>query len=203
MNTNNRTLWIAQVSIFTAVELIFCFTPLGSLPVTPGIVATLAHLPAIVAALALGYSAAAILGGVMGFSALIIWTFMPPNPIIAFVFSPAYPGGNVFSALISVVPRILFPLVTVYLYRLSRKKLSLIPSAVIAAAGGTLAHSAMVLSAIYLVFHGNEVVGGDFINFIIAWGGVNALMEIVVAVVAAAGVIIPLSKLNNRGKEAL
>lgn len=203
MNTNNRTLWIAQVSIFTAVELIFCFTPLGSLPVTPGIVATLAHLPAIVAALALGYSAAAILGGVMGFSALIIWTFMPPNPIIAFVFSPAYPGGNVFSALISVVPRILFPLVTVYLYRLSRKKLSLIPSAVIAAAGGTLAHSAMVLSAIYLVFHGNEVVGGDFINFIIAWGGVNALMEIVVAVVAAAGVIIPLSKLSNRGKEAL
>ena len=40
MNTNKKTLWIAQVSIFAAVELIFCFTPLGSLPITPGIVAT-------------------------------------------------------------------------------------------------------------------------------------------------------------------
>jgi len=203
MNTNKRTLWIAQVSIFAAVELIFCFTPLGSLPITPGIVATLAHLPAIVAALALGYSAAAILGAVMGLSALIVWTFMPPTPIVAFVFSPVYPGGNVFSALITVVPRVLFPLVVVFLFRLSRKKLPLIPSAVMAAAGGTLAHSAMVLSAIYLAFHGNAVVGGDFINFVIAWGGVNALMEIIVAIIAAAGVIIPLSKLNRPGGEEL
>jgi len=203
MNTNKRTLWIAQVSIFAAVELIFCFTPLGSLPITPGIVATLAHLPAIVAALALGYSAAAVLGAVMGFSALIVWTFMPPNPVISFVFSPAYPGGNIFSALISVVPRVLFPLVTVYLYRLSRKKLPLIPSAVIGATGGTLAHSVMVLSSIYLAFRGNEVVGGDFINFVIVWGGVNALMEIIVAIIAAAGIIIPISKLNRPGGEAL
>lgn len=201
MSTSQKTLWLTQVSIFSAIELVFCFTFLGSLPITPGIVATLAHLPAIIAALALGYLAAAILGGVMGISALIVWTFMPPNPIIAFVFSPAFEHGHIGSALISVVPRVLFPIITVYLFRLLRKRLPLVASASIAAAGGTLAHSVMVLSAIYLAFHGKDAVGDSLINFAIAWGGVNALMEIVIAAVVGAGIIVPLSKINLMGNQ--
>ncbi len=35
------------LAIFTAIEVIFCFTPLGSLPLGPGIVATLAHILAL------------------------------------------------------------------------------------------------------------------------------------------------------------
>jgi hypothetical protein len=32
MKTKNKTLFLAQFSILPAIEAIFCFTPLGSLP---------------------------------------------------------------------------------------------------------------------------------------------------------------------------
>lgn len=196
MSSNKKTLWLAQISILTAIELLFCFTVLGSLPIAPGIVATLAHIPAIVAALSLGHAAAAVLGAVMGVSSLIVWTFMPPNPVFAFVFSPAYTHGGISSVIISVIPRILFPVITYFIFSALKKKLPLTLSAGISAALGTLAHSAMVLSLIFMFFYGKEGIGKNFIVFTIAWGGVNALMEIAVAAVIAAGIIIPLSKIN-------
>ena len=34
---------ILILAIFASIEIIFCFTPLGSIPIGPGIVATLAY----------------------------------------------------------------------------------------------------------------------------------------------------------------
>lgn len=194
---NKKTLFWIQMSLFTAIEVLFCFTVLGSIPISPGIVATLAHIPAIIAALTLGKKAGAILGAVMGFSSLIIWTFMPPNPAVAFVFSPFIPNGNIWSLIICLVPRILFPVVVAWLFDILKKRCKLVLSATLAAAAGTFVHSFLVLSTIYLAFHGNDVVGGDYTIFLVAWGGLNAVIEIIIAAIIGAAVIVPLTRINK------
>ena len=66
-NMKKTNFWV-QIALFTSIELIFCFTVLGSIPISPGIVATLAHIPAIIVALTLGKKPAAFRGTVMGIS---------------------------------------------------------------------------------------------------------------------------------------
>ncbi len=192
-----NTLFWVQMSLFTAIELLFCFTFLGSLPISPGIVATLAHIPALVAALTLGKKAGGFIGAVLGISSLIVWTFMPPNALVAFAFSPFAPNGNFWSLLISVVPRFIFPVFAAWLFETLRKRRGLVFSASIAAGAGTLLHSLLVLSGIYIAFHGNEVVGGSYTDFLVAWGGLNAVMEIAVAVIVLGALIVPLTKVNR------
>lgn len=191
---------LVQLALFTALELIFCFTPLGSIPITPGIVVTLAHIPALIAAIALGYKAATFIGAVMGISSLIVWSFMPPNPATAFVFSPftslGETKGNFMSLVICIVPRVLFPILAVFLYRLFKKKMRLSLAAGLSSAIATLAHTVMVLGLIYLSFHNYPGIGNSFIPFIIAWAGVNAIVEIISAAIVSAALAVPLSKIN-------
>lgn len=197
MNSKKTLFWV-QMSLFTAIELLFCFTVLGSIPLGPGIVATLAHIPGIIAALTLGKKAGAFVGTVMGISSLIVWTFMPPNAAVAFAFSPFVPNGNIWSLLICLVPRIIFPVFVAWLFDILKKRSKLVLSATVAAASGTFVHSFLVLSGIYLVFSGNAVVGGNYTTFLVAWGGLNAIIEIVTAAVIAGAAIVPLSKVNRK-----
>lgn len=201
---SKKTLFLVQMALFTAIELLFCFTFLGSLPLGPGIVATLAHIPALVVALTLGKKAGAFIGAVMGISSLIWWTFIAPgtpSAVAAFAFTPFAPNGNFWSLLICIIPRFMFPIFAAWLYETLRRHRGLVLSASVAAGAGTLLHSLLVLSSIYLVFHGNPAVGGNYTDFIVAWGGLNAVMEIVVAIIVAGAVIIPLTKVN-RTKQA-
>lgn len=193
-----NTLFWVQMSLFTAIELLFCFTVLGSLPLGPGIVATLAHIPALIAALTLGKKAGAFIGLVLGISSVIVWTLMPANPLVAFAFSPFVPNGNVWSLLISVVPRFVFPIFAAWLFETLKKRRGLVLSASVTAGAGTFLHSLLVLSGIFFAFRGNDVVGGSYTTFLVMWGGLNALIEIVLAVIIVAAVVVPLSKLNTR-----
>lgn len=109
--TSAQISFMAKFGILIAIEAIFCFTPLGSLPALGPIVATLAMIPVIITALTLGTKAGAAMGAIAGFFSFIVWTFMPPSPAIAFVFTPFYflgeMQGNFGSLLICFVPRIL------------------------------------------------------------------------------------------------
>ena len=197
MNRQKTLFWV-QLSLFTAIELLFCFTVLGSLPIGPGIVATLAHIPALVAALVLGKKAGAFMGIVMGISSLVVWTFMPPNAVVAFAFSPFMPNGNVWSLAICLIPRFIFPVFAAWLFEKLNRRTGQIVSTSVAAGAGTLLHSLLVLSGIWLAFHNNAVVGGSYTVFIVSWGGLNAVMEIVIAVVVMGALIVPLSRFNRR-----
>jgi len=61
MVKKNKTLFLAQFGILLAIEAIFCFTPLGSIPMGP-IVATLAMIPVILVAILLGTKAGTLMG---------------------------------------------------------------------------------------------------------------------------------------------
>ena len=72
-----------------AIEAVFCFTPLGSLPIGP-MVATFAMLPVFVAAILLGTGAGTLMGFFAGLFSVLVWTFMPPptSAMFAFIYTP-------------------------------------------------------------------------------------------------------------------
>lgn len=206
------------LALFTAIELLFCFTPLGSLPLGPGIVATLAHIPALIIALTMEKRHALYMGLLMGICSLIVWTFMPPNPLYAFAFSPFAPYGNFMSLIIAIVPRAVFPVFACALNDILKKKIKIVASAAISSIAASILHSVLVLGGIYIAFTGNpeitqyisDKVDPDAVQatltgvstniavFLTAWGGVNAIFEAVIAGLVSAAVIIPLNKIRNR-----
>jgi len=155
---NNKTRFLTQFSALFAILILFCFTPLGALPAFGPIVATLGMIPVILTAQLLGTKAGAWMGFFAGLFSLMVWTFMPPSPIVAFVFTPFYSvgvvGGNFGSVLISLVPRILTGMVAGLSYsRLSqafptKQVLCLSLSAVL----GSLTNTLGVMGGIWLFF---------------------------------------------------
>ena len=194
---NIRTLTI--MALFTAIEVIFCFTPLGSLPLGPGIVATLAHIPPLCLALMGSKKISLYMGGVMGVCSLIWWSTIGIAQPSAFAFTPLSQFGNMWSLFICLVPRIIFPVAATIIFSFLSTKIKAVPAAAVSAVLATLLHSAMVLSLIYICFVGNSdvsaMMGDNYISFIIAWGGLNAVMEIVVAGAGTAARALPLRKI--------
>ena len=188
MNSKAKTLLIAQLGILTAIEIIMALTFLGSLQISPTIVATLAHIPVIIAAVSLGKKAGLYMGFMFGALSFIVWTLMPPNPISAFLFTPFYSvgtlHGNIWSVVICFVPRILIGLFAAITYKeLYKKTKSIVFSATVAAIVGTITNTVLVLLGIYLFFGSKIGAGKSLFIFIYTTAGINGLLEIAVAVI--------------------
>jgi uncharacterized membrane protein len=119
-NTRTKTLFLAQFALLLAILAIFCFTPLGSIPIGP-MVATLAMIPIIITGIVMGAKAGLLMGFFGGLFSFLVWTFMPPSPPVAFVFTPFYSlgdiKGNALSLVICFVPRMLVGLVSALIYK--------------------------------------------------------------------------------------
>ena len=117
-----KTLSLAQFAMLLAIEALVCFTPLGSLPALGPIVATLGMVPVILTAVVMGTGAGTAMGAFAGLFSFLVWSFMPPNPLTAFLFTPFYSlgavRGNFWSLVICFVPRILVGTVTGVTFRL-------------------------------------------------------------------------------------
>lgn len=184
---------ILILAIFASIEIIFCFTPLGSIPIGPGIVATLAHIPVIISAFLLEKKYSLIMGGIMGLCSFIWWSTIGLASPTSFAFTPFSEFGNFYSIIICFIPRLLIPFFTSVTFDFLKRKINISVSAGISAAFSTFLHSVMVLGMIYLFFHKNtnvsELLGKNFLSFIILWAGVNSIIEIITAGFVAAMVI--------------
>lgn len=193
---------LAILSVFAAIEIIFCFTPLGTLPL-PGVAATMGHIPVIISAYILDKKYSFIMGIVMGVSSLIWWSTIGIGNPIAFGFTPFALYGNIISLEICLLPRFLIPVVTVHVFDLLRKKFnkSVEFSAALSAGIAAFVHSFLVLSQIFLVFSGNEAISkqlkGSLLTVMIIPSSFGGIAEIIVAVVMAVIIIKPL---NANGK---
>ena len=154
---SQKTLRGAQFALLLALEAIVCFTPLGSLPAVGPVVATLGMIPVIITAIVMGTGAGTAMGAFAGLFSFLVWTFMPPNPLMAFVFTPAYSlgasRGNFWSLVICFVPRILVGTVAGLCFRLFtrlnwKKPLAYGVSGVL----GSLVNTFLVLGGIYFFF---------------------------------------------------
>jgi uncharacterized membrane protein len=206
---NKSVLFLTEFSILVAIEAIFCFTPLGSLPALGPIVATLAMIPVIITALFLGTKAGTAMGAIAGLFSFIVWTFMPPTPAVAFVFTPFYTlgeiHGNFGSLLICFVPRILVGTVAGATYKGLSK---LIPNKdvlnmVIASAAGSLINTFGVMGGVWLFFAKQyEVIAGQVM--ILNVGATiltSGIPEAIVSSIVAPAVCKPLKTIMSRTRK--
>jgi len=228
-NTNKQSnrkkiLFLVQFAILLALEAIFCFTPFGSIPLTPIMVATLGMIPVIITALLLGTAAGSVMGFFAGIFSLIVWVFMPPPSFLAIVFSPAV-SGSVWSVIICIVPRVLVGTVTGLVYSLIKRineksQILNIFAFGISAVLGSFINTALVLWGGYIiffrqlseVFEGNEAITEWIKNMLSAIGWsyspetavltamnilvfTNGIPELIVSAVVAVGVCMPLKRI--------
>lgn len=203
----SRTLVLTKFAMLLAIEAVVCFTPLGSLPAIGPIVATLGMVPIIITAILLGTSAGAAMGAFAGLFSFLVWTFMPPSPLIAFVFTPFYTlgttRGNVWSLVICFVPRILVGVVTGACFNLFAR-LKWRSGAVYGLSGalGSLANTFGVLGGIYVFFgHSYATVLGKGFDVLLGLIGLTVLTsgipEAIIGGVAAYAVCRPIQNHMN------
>lgn len=188
--------FMTQLSLLLAIQIFLCVTPLGYIPL--GVIdITIMHIPVLVGAIALGPLAGGILGTAFGVTSILVATFRPT--VTSFLFSPFYTGGNIYSVIIAMVPRILLGLLTAWLFSLldSRTTLSRRVSAGIAAAAGSLCNTVLVLGGIYIFFAKEyaELLGlplAALMGAILAMVGTNGVPEMLAAVVVCAALAVPL-----------
>lgn len=201
----NNVLVFVQLALLTAIEILFAFTPLGYLKITPAIGATLAHIPVIIAATVLGKWAGLYMGSLFGVLSFITFTFLYPADPMAPAFTPfaenAILGKSWLSLIVVFLPRILLGIFTALIYegleKLFNNKGTPV-AATLAAIIGTALHTLMVLSLIYFIFGSvYNTDGSKYINFVIAWAGLNCLCEMAVAAIVSGSLIIPLKKISK------
>ena len=147
-----------KICFIVLVELIFCFTPLGTIPLGP-IAATLSMVPVVIASLTFGKKAGIFLGFVFALSSFIYWTFIMPTYPTAFLFTPfseaAMYKGNVGSLVICFVPRILAGYIPAKVFEMlsdSKSNKNNVKVDVIAAIAGSMTNTVLVLVLIFIFF---------------------------------------------------
>ena len=174
-----------KVCLMIALLAVFCFTPLGSIPIGP-IVATTAMIPVIISSLTFGEKIGMILGFAFGLFSFIYWTFILPAWPTAFLFTPfaesAGYKGNFGSVIICFVPRILIGITPIAISRIFNKS---ILGDVLGAIIGSLTNTILVITFIYLFF-GNEnpvIAGKGLIAVLAATVVANGLPEAIICAI--------------------
>lgn len=164
-NERLRLLNFTQFSILLALEAVVCFTPLGSLPIGV-IVATLGHIPVVVTAILLGTKSGTAMGFTCGLFSFLVWTFRPPNPAIAFLFTPFYSAGalqgSAWSLVICFIPRILLGTSAALLFRWFQKHhWHPIAQYALPAVLASMLHTFLVMGGMY-AFFGRQLLGESY-----------------------------------------
>lgn len=194
--------------IFTAIIIIMAVVPfLGYIPL--GFMnATIIHVPVIIGAIILGPKYGAYLGLVFGMTSLIKNTLMPLAT--SFVFSPFVTiggyGGNYWSVVICIVPRVLIGVVAYYVYRLFMKmfhgkKNGKVIALWAAGIAGSMTNTILVMNGIYFFFGKsyaaatNKVLEGLY-TVILGVIGTQGVPEAIVGGVLTAAIVKVLSKVR-------
>ena len=191
-----KIVFMTQFSVLLAIEALFCFTPLGSLPAFGPIVATLGMIPVVITAVLLGTKAGSLMGFFAGLFSFLVWTFTPPVPVMAFVFTPFYSlgelSGNIGSLIICFVPRILVGTVAGITYHALSKAFpqKKVLSFSVSAFAGSMANTFGVMGGIWLFFGGeySSLAGNTMLILIGTTILTSGIPEAIVAAIATSAV---------------
>lgn len=158
MKQCSKTSSLVITAAIGAIIIIMAFTPFGYIPL--GFMnATIIHVPVIIGSIFLGPKYGGFLGLVFGLTSVWKNTYMPN--LTSFVFSPFVKvgeyGGNFWSLVISIVPRVLVGIVAYVVYKelmkmLKANKSKRIISLSVAGVTASLIHTLLVMNLIYLCF---------------------------------------------------
>ena len=190
------TKYLVEMALLVAIILIMAFTPIGYIR-TAGLEITLIVVPVAVGAVTLGPTAGAILGGVFGITSFIQCFGMSP-------FGAALLGNNGFLTFLVCVPtRILMGWLTGLIYQgIRRTKIPSNVSLTIANLCCPLLNTTFFMSMLVLGFYQTEYiqsfvqkfgVSNPFL-FVIAFVGINGLVEAVVCFIVGTAISAALKK---------
>lgn len=210
---NRKTFNMVMTALFVAIIVVMTFIPNVGYINLIVIKATLLHVPVIVGSIVLGPKNGAVLGATFGITSLIKNTFEPS--LLSFAFSPFYSlgdvGGNGWSVVIALVPRILVGVIPYFVYKgiekllkdFKRRRLIAIP---VAAAVGTFTNTLLVMNLIYFCFRDEFATAKNIAveavyDVILGIIAANGIPETIVAVVLGTAVSMALLKVMPQGPE--
>lgn len=200
-NTINHTkvLKLVQLGVLAAIIIIMAFTPLGYFK-TAGIEISLLMIPVVIGAIVVGPIGGAVLGGLFGITSFIQCFGMSAFGTFLFSLNP------IFTFITCLIPRILAGLIPAYIFKLICRvdKTKIIASIVTSVSGALLNTVFFMLAIAVLFWHNSEFIatmseGGFPINsfwtFMIAFVGINGLIEACVCFVVGSALSTALLKL--------
>ena len=186
MNKSMDVRALAILGLMTALLILFSFTPIGTIPIGP-LSITLNVIPVAVAAIALGPAGGLIMGCVFGLLSFLqcLGIGIPSGMgITLFSIDP-------FLAFIQrFIPRALDGFLVGLIFRALEKKPGFRPACFIAGFCSAFLNTAFFMSALVLLFGNTEYVRGlmngrNFLVFVCAFVGVNAVVEMLVCTVVS------------------
>ena len=186
MNKSMDVRALAILGLMTALLILFSFTPIGTIPIGP-LSITLNVIPLAVAAIALGPVGGLIMGCVFGLLSFLqcLGIGIPSGMgITLFSIDP-------FLAFIQrFIPRALDGFLVGLIFRALEKKPGFRPACFIAGFCSAFLNTAFFMSALVLLFGNTEYVRGpmngrNFLVFVCAFVGVNAVVEMLVCTVVS------------------
>jgi len=172
------------LALMTALLIVFSFTPIGSIPVGP-LVITLNIIPVAIAAVALGPKGGLAMGCVFGLlSFLQCFGIGVPSGMGAMLVSI-----SPFLAFIQrFIPRALDGFLVGAIFRACEKKTGPRPACFVAGFCSAFLNTLFFMSALVLLFGHTEYVQGlmngrNVLAFIVAFVGVNAVVEMITSTI--------------------
>lgn len=205
---NKKTLSMVMTGLFMAIIAVMTFIPNVGYINLIVIKATLLHVPVIVGSIVLGPKKGAVLGATFGITSLIKNTLEPS--LLSFAFSPFYQvgdiGGNGWSVVIALVPRILVGVIPYFVFTGIEKLLKNIKmrrtiALPLACASGTLINTLLVMHLIFFCFREEfaaaQSVAVDVVySMILGIIAANGIPETIVAVVIGGAVSLALLRVS-------
>lgn len=200
MSTNRRMskskiLSLTQNAMLAAIIVLMAFTPVGYLQIGP-VKMTFIMVPVAVGAMTLGEKSGAFLGLVFGLTSFIQCfgldafgtTLMSINPIYTFIMC--------------LLPRVLMGYLCAVIYKLIAKKKCKL-AYVIGALSAPVLNTVFFMGALILFFGKSDYIMGfrgdlSLIAFLIAFIGLNGVMEIVTTTVIAPPVALAVKKATKK-----
>ena len=205
---NKKTLSMVMTGLFMAIIAVMTFIPNVGYINLIVIKATLLHVPVIVGSIVLGPKKGAVLGATFGITSLIKNTLEPS--LLSFAFSPFYQvgdiGGNGWSVVIALVPRILVGVIPYFVFTGIEKLLKNIKmrrtiALPLACASGALINTLLVMHLIFFCFREEfaaaQSVAVDVVySMILGIIAANGIPETIVAVVISGAVSLALLRVS-------
>jgi uncharacterized membrane protein len=201
MKERSRVRYIVRLAVLVAILLLLEVTGLGYLPVS-ALTLTIMQIPVVVGAIVLGPTAGTVLGTVFGLTSFFQCfgknafgvALMSINPFLTFV--------------VCVVPRVLMGFLCGVIFKaLAKKDRTKWVSYGVASLSGAVLNTVFFMVALMLCFGQTEYIqnmmgGMNIIPFVIAFVGLQGLVEAIVCFVAGTAVSKALSVFDSRSSKA-
>jgi len=186
-NVSTRTVKMVQLAILAAIMILMAFTPIGYLK-TAGIEISFMMIPVVVGAIVMGPGAGAILGGIFGATSFIQCFGMS-------IFGAALLAINpIYTFILCMVPRILMGwLVGLVFKALNKTGRNRLTAFGLSSLLGALFNTIFFMTFLMVLFGNTEYIKsfqGDLslIPFILAFVGINGLVEAIVTFIVGAAI---------------